>query len=70
MTKQNNVKFIAFLLVLVAFFVMFQQYLVWNNWWDWSQFLHHESFAFGLVCISFGLIVSMMMLSKKRGPHR
>jgi len=64
------VKLVAFLLVAMAFFVMFEQYLVYNDWWSWSQFLHHEDFAFGLVAISFGMIVAMMMLSKKRGPHR
>lgn len=45
------------LMVLVAFLVMLHQYLFWGEWWTWSQFLHHESFAFGLVCIGFGFML-------------
>ena len=61
MNQRNKVVFFAFVFVALAFLVMYEQYLVYGDWWTWSQFLHHESFAFGLVCISFGLIVSMMI---------
>jgi hypothetical protein len=57
--KIRKVPLVSIFLVIAAFLVMLQQYLVWGRWWEWKDFLHHENFAFGLVCIAVGIVIAI-----------
>jgi len=48
---------IALLFFLAAFLILFEQYLVYGVWWSMSDFLHHENFAFGFLCLAAGLLL-------------
>jgi hypothetical protein len=50
---------LAYLCFVLAFLVMLHQAVMYNDWWTWSQFLHHESWAFGLVCLGVGIFLGI-----------
>jgi hypothetical protein len=59
--KKNKLRIpkASIILVIIAFLVLLHQKIVWGTWWSWEQFLHHENFAFGLVCIAFGIFLAV-----------
>lgn len=52
-----KLRIVALLSFLAAFLILFEQYLVYGTWWTWSEFLHHENFAVGFVCLGAGLLL-------------
>jgi uncharacterized membrane protein YcjF (UPF0283 family) len=65
-----TVLMVAVVLVIIAFVIQLEQYVVWGHWWDWSQWLHHESFSSGLVCVAIGMVVADHMISSRRRGTR
>lgn len=58
-----KLKIVACLCFLVAFLILFEQYVVYGEWFSISQ-IHHETFAVGFVCLGIGLL-----LGKKFRTH-
>lgn len=52
--------------LFLSFTIMADQFINWDTWWTWTDFLHHENFAVILVAFSAGLAVAFYLAIKQR----
>jgi len=64
--KVKGIPQLSLIFLAIAALILIDQYVTWGNWWDWSQFLHHEVFAGMLV---FGAVLLVYFVNRGRKKH-